>query len=733
MIRTVTTFILCTLVSSSFLFSQTGEETQARSINIFKTSSSIQIDGVLDEQAWQDAPISSDFLMQAPIDGEPANKKTNIQIVYSNEAIYVAATMYDDEEHIVNTLKRDNFSGSDAFCILLDPVNQKANGFGFGVNVLGAMTEVLITEDGTDNSWDNKWRTETQSYSDRWTVEMEIPFKTLRYEEGKKTWGVNFARLDPGTNETHVWSQVPRQFGFTDVGFFGQLIWDEAPVKQGKNISLIPYVTASANKNNGDGDWENKFNVGGDAKIALTTGLNLDLTFNPDFSQVEVDQQQTNLTQFNIFFPERRQFFIENADIFNNYGQFANQPFYSRRIGLDQQGNQVPIVYGARLTGNLTKKLRIGAFNIHSNSNGEIDQNGQNFSSLTVQHAIGKRSNVKGMFLNRQEFVGSDRVTDEYGRNFGGELNLIAEDGKLAGQVGFIQSVKEFTTADNQHIYGRFDYNGTNFRTFLFVQNLGKDYYADMGFNARINNYDPINEEIVRIGYTQIGNMLDYYIYPKNKSSKVNYHWSGIENFIVINEGAFLNDWYTRFRHFIFFQNTSQLRFRVNHLFKHLVFPFALTETPLPAKKYDTWEFNVQFNTDIRKPVYLNGFVVYGGFYEGTKLTYTSTLAFRKQPWGFFALSMEQNFIRMPQPYGDIDITLAIAQVEINLSTSLFWSTFVQYNTQAQNFNINTRLQWRYAPMSDIFFVYTDNYLVDGMFGPKNKSLVLKASYWLGI
>ena len=715
------------------MLSQDTEERTARQLNIQQASSTIALDGVLDELAWQDAAISSDFFMQQPVDGAAASKKTQVQIVYTSEAIYVAATLFDDNEYIVNTLKRDNFMGSDAFCILLDPVNQKANGFGFGVNVLGAMTEVLITEDGSNDSWDNKWKTETKSYSDRWTLEMEIPLKTLRYEDGKQEWGINFARVEPGNNEVHVWSPVSRQFGFTDVGFFGKLIWDEAPKKQGKNISLIPYVTASANKDHTvDGDWENKFNVGGDAKIALTTGLNLDLTLNPDFSQVEVDQQQTNLTQFNIFFPERRQFFIENADIFNNYGQFANQPFYSRRIGLDQSGNQVPILYGARLTGNLSKKLRIGAFNIHSKGNG-INNDGQNFSSLTLQHAIGKRSNIKGLFLNRQSFDGSDRIGGDYGRNFGGELNLIAEDGKVSGQVGFIQSVKDFTTSNNQHIYGRFDYSGTNFRTFLFIQNLGKDYYADMGFNARINNYDPINNEVVRIGYTQIGNMLDYYIYPKNDASKVNYHWSGIENFIVINEGAFLNDWYTRFRHFIFFQNTSQLRFRVNHLFKDLVFPFAITETPLPAKQYDTWEFNVQFNTDIRKPVYLNGFVVYGGFYEGNKLTYTTTLAFRKQPWGFFALALEQNYIRMPQPYGDIDITLASAQIDINFSTSLFWSTFVQYNTQANNFNINTRLQWRYAPMSDIFFVYTDNYLVDGMFGPKNKSLVLKASYWLGI
>ena len=727
-------FLLIGLFSTCLsLNSHSQQDSISRELKIQKAQGEIKVDGYLNEPAWQNAQIYSEFYIQQPVDGQLAKKVTEVQIVYTDLAIYVAAKCYDDEEHIINTLKRDNFMGSDAFCILLDPVNQKANGFGFGVNVFGAMTEVLIGEDGSDDSWDNKWKTETKEWSDAWTLEMEIPFKTLRYEAGKTEWGVNFARVDPGTNEVHVWSPVPRQFAFVDVGFYGRMVWDEAPVTQGKNISLIPYVTASANKIEADENgWTNKMNVGGDAKIALSTGLNLDLTFNPDFSQVEVDQQQTNLTQFNIFFPERRQFFIENADIFNNYGQFANQPFYSRRIGLDPSGRAVPILYGARLTGNINKKLRIGAFNIHSQGDGETSD-GQNFSSLTLQHAIGKRSNVKALFLNRQGFDGSERLEGNFGRNLGGELNLIAEDGKLAGQIGYIHSLKDGVSKNDQHIYGRFDYNGQNFRTFLFVQNLGKDYYADMGFNARINNYNPETGEIVRIGYTQIGNMLDYYIYPDKENGKVNYHWSGIENFIVVNEGAFLNDWYTRFRHFIFFQNTSQLRFRLNHQFQHLVFPFAITEVPVPANKYTRWEYNVQFNTDLRKPFYVNGFIVYGDFYEGNKLTYRGSINFRKQPWGFFAVGLEQNNIRMPQPYGDIDITLASAQLEINLSTSLFWTSFVQYNTQANNFNINSRLQWRYAPMSDIFFVYTDNYLIEDMFGPKNKSLVLKVNYWLGI
>ncbi len=252
-----------------------------------------------------------------------------------------------------------------------------------------------------------------------------------------------------------------------------------------------------------------------------------------------------------------------------------------------------------------------------------------------------------------------------------------------------------------------------------------------MGFNARVNNFNPLTDEVVRIGYTQIGNMVNYYIYPK--SDKVNFHWSGIENFIIINNGGLLNEWYTRFRHFIFFQNTSELRFRINHIFQDLVFPFALTETPLPAEQYDNWEFNIQFNTDTRKDLNLSFFSVYGGFYNGNKFTNTLDLNFRKQPWGNISLGVENNLIRLPEPYGDLDITLLTARAELNFSTSLFWTTFFQYNTQANRMNVNTGLQWRYAPMSDLFLVYTDNYNTLDRLNPVGRTLVLKISYWLGI
>ena len=727
-------YCLITLLGVTLLVHAQEADFTRKSLSILPTSDAIQVDGKLDEAIWQTAPKATDFMLHQPVDNQLAKQKTEVQIVYDELYIYVAARVWDDPNLIVQTLKRDNVAEDDKFLIIIDPVGQQTNGFIFASSAFGVQTEALISTTGAgadfDPSWDNRWFSDVERHEEYWTVEVAIPFKTLRYKSDVNNWRVNFARLEPGSNETHVWSPVPRQFEPFDLGYTADLNWDSPPQKLGSNISLIPYITTRMEQVDVDGtkDTEYKLDAGGDAKVAITPTLNLDLTFNPDFSQVEVDRQVTNLSRFNIFFPERRQFFIENADVFSDFGQGAERPFYSRRIGLDPNGQTVPIQYGVRLSGNVSEKLRIGGFNMHTQGN--ADRLAQNYSTLTFQQRLWKRSSIKGLFLNRQSYQDGEMQDKDYGRNLGGEFNYITEDGKWAAQAGYIQSFKDGFNDKNRQVYGRFSYSGLKFRTFLTMQNMGENYFADMGFTGRLFNYDPASESLVRIGFTQIGNMMDYYIYPKN-SDKVNYHWSGLENFLYINNGDGLNEWYTRLRHFIFFKNTSQLRFRLNNNYVNLIFPFAITDTPLPVGDYNMTEFNVQFNTDLRKVLNTEWFIVYGEFYNGTKLTYRGNLSYRVQPWGTFTLGIEQNHIRLPAPYGDRDLTLATGRFELNFANNLFWTTFLQYNTQADNFNINSRFQWRFAPMSDVFLVYTDNYMVEGLFGSKNRSLVLKMNYWL--
>ena len=727
-------FLFCWLLATTFLNAQ--QKTAPVSLAIQQITTPIKIDGQLEETVWQQPSAATNFWKQAPVDGEPATKQTEVRMGYDDKFVYLSAICWDDPNYVIQTLKRDNFGESDAFAVVIDPVNEQTNAYAFAINAKGAQSELLIAPSGAgiggnnvDESWDNKWFVAVQNEADKWTIEMAIPFKTLRFKTNLSEWGINFVRLDPGTNETHVWSPVPRQFNFFDLGYLGKLSWDKPPQKVGKNIALIPYVRAAHDKfHQPVTRTQEDLAVGADAKVALSPTLNLDLTLNPDFSQVEVDQQVTNLTRFNIFFPERRQFFLENADVFNEYGQYADRPFYSRRIGLDEGGNPIPILYGVRLSGNISSKSRIGLINMQTK--GDDNRFGQNYSAVTFQQRLWKRSSLKGIFLNRQAYDDNESITNNYGRNLGGEFNFSTPDGKIRTNIGLIHSFKNGVTDKNQHLYGRFDYDGQNFRTFLTVQHLGENYFADMGFNSRLVNFDPTTGDLVRVGYTQIGNMLNYYIYPK-ESKTVNFHWSGIENFVYINDKANgLTEWYTRLRHFIFFKNTSQLRFRLNNNYVDLLFPFGITENPLPAKSYNMTEFNVQFNTDLRKLLNTQMFVVYGQFYNGTKLTYRGSVSYRAQPWGNFTLGVERNDIWLPELHGNLHFTLATARMEVNFATNLFWTTFLQYNTQRDNFNINSRFQWRFAPMSDLFFVYTDNYAIEDLFGPKSRSFVLKLNYW---
>lgn len=309
------------------------------------------------------------------------------------------------------------------------------------------------------------------------------------------------------------------------------------------------------------------------------------------------------------------------------------------------------------------------------------------------------------------------------------EFEYLSNNGKWRGKAGYNYAFKAGVTNKNQFGVASAGYNGRRFQTNWEVQQMGTNFSADMGFVGRLNNYDPVSQEIVPIGYTNISNMTDYSWFPENK--RIVRHWAGTENYVWLVGGDQLNEWYTRLRYFMFFRNTSQLRFRFNNNFVDLIFPFQITDgEPLPAGPYHFREMNIQFNTDLRRKVNLEFFGVYGSFYNGVKNTVRSSINYRAQPWGNFSLSFEMNDIQLPAPYGQTQLWLINPRMEINLSNNLFWTTFYQYNTQIGNFNINSRLQWRYRPMSDLFLVYSDNYLTEGMRGPKNRALILKLNYY---
>lgn len=709
-------------------------------VHIRRSTDLIKVDGALDEPIWQESEMATDFWMSFPVDDRKAERRSEVRLTYDDNFLYVGIKCYSNSDYVIQTLKRDlDFWSGDGFAIVLDPVNQQTNGFVFGINPAGVQMETLITgytgnrggpPRGMNQNWDHKWYGEVQSLEDGWTAEMAIPFKTLRYEEDRTTWGVNFVRSDMVDNSYHTWSKVPLQFRSIDLGYTGSLIWDQAPKKQNGNIAFVPYVNTSSTQDFEENTpVEYKTNVGFDAKVAVTSSLNLDLTVNPDFSQVEIDEQITNVTRFNIRLPERRTFFLENADVFEDFGRGQARPFFSRRIGLDEDGNTIPILYGMRLSGNIDKKLRVGLMNIQTKAN-EI-QDDQNYTAFAFHRQVFRRSTIKGYVLNQQGMNGSEINFDQYSRNVGTEFTYFSQDGKIRAWGGYGQSFKPNLRDKDQFYKWGIRYTTREFGALYSASTQGDNYYQDMGFLQRVNNYDAARDTTIRLGYTSQTTALDFRVFPKKESTKWLYGTWRFQNRLFLNNDLSFNETNTELSYTLTYNGRSELAFEYNNTVLDLLFPFSFTDdTPLPAKFYNFNSLNVSFSSDGRKKLSYEVGTSYGSFYNGTRSNVNLSLKYRQQPWGSFGVNLDFNDLQFPDPYGSEQILLLGPRIEIGFSRNLFWTTFLQWNTQGDNFNINSRLQWRFKPMSDVFLVYTDNYGLE-LFAPKSRALVLKVNYWL--
>ncbi|MDX1286094.1 MAG: DUF5916 domain-containing protein, partial [Draconibacterium sp.] len=409
---------ICFLFASIFtlnfsvLAQQESNSIEVRNYSLKPVIDKISVDGNITEETWKVTQNSSDFKMSFPVDDRLAEKEkqTVVKLAYDDQYLYIAAVCYGSDNYVIQTLKRDNtLQTGDAFGVVIDPVNERTNGFVFGINPMGVQTEMLVSGNtgrrevlevgrsprGVNLAWDNKWFSEVKRYNDRWELEIAIPFKTLRFESDKKVWGVNFFRIDAQSNSIHTWQPVPIEFNEIDLGYTGQLVWDNSPKKVKSNVSVIPYVLGGVSRDfEKDTDSKSEFKTGVDGKVAITSGLNFDLTVNPNFSQVEIDEQVTNLSLFNVRLPEKRLFFLENSDVFDDFGIPPMKPFFSRRIGLDKDGSPIPIMFGARLSGNVNKDLRIGLMNMQTRKT--TDFSAQNYTAMAFHQKLFARSVVKG-------------------------------------------------------------------------------------------------------------------------------------------------------------------------------------------------------------------------------------------------------------------------------------------------------------------------------------------------
>ena len=733
-------FIALSLCSSLLPAQNSQNDIQSNyQISIVQAKKPIKIDGILDDEIWKTAPIATNFWRKFPTDGGQAKRQTKVQIAYDDNFIYFGVEAIDSGKAVIQSLKRDfGHDGQDGFAVLLDPQNQRTNGFFFVVSAFNSQSEDQKSE-ASDNiswSWDNKWYSQTtQKPNGGWFAEMAIPFKSLRYDAAKTNWGINFVRVDVKTNEYSCWTPVPVNFSSHDLGYTGKLNWPSAPPVAKSNIAIIPFVSASANESKQTNEKLTVYgSTGVDAKIAVNSSLNLDLTVNPDFSQVEVDRQVTNLTRFNIFFPERRTFFLENDDLFSNFGIPPIRPFYSRRIGLDNNAQRIPILFGARLTGNIAKKTRVGFMNMQTASTSNFAA--ENYTAATIQQRFLKRSTAKVYFLNREGFLNETQKQQnplqQFGRNVGGEISYTNLSGSWFGWANGHKSYKPNITKENGFVNFGGGHNTRRFNFFVDYTDMGTNYHTDMGFNQRIENYDAVKDTTIRLGYKQVYNEIEYKIFPQK--GKFIQHGFSQSNFIVWNPNNTINEQSFNSNYFLLFKNTGSFNLNFSHNIVNLLFATSFTnQAPLPSSHYVFNQLSIGYRSDFRKDFSFNTNASTGSFYNGTIKEIRATINYRKQPHLNVSITAQYNKLDFPSIYGSNELLLIANRVELNFTTNLFWTTFLQYNTQANNFNINSRLQWRYKPMSDLFLVYTDNYFATPFLNNKNRAIVFKMNYWLNL
>lgn len=702
-----------------------SKKNSAYQLKIQKAIDDIHIDGIMNEASWQHADVANKFFMVTPMDTSYAKVPTEVRMTYDEHNIYITAICFliKPGSYMVESLRRDfSFGRNDNFIFFIDPFDDLTNGFTFGANAAGAQWDGTLFDGGkADLSWDNKWKSAVKNFPDKWIFEAAIPFKSIRYKKGIINWGVNFSRLDIKVAEKSSWTPVPRQFPTAALAYTGVLVWDQPPPEPGINVSLIPYALAGLSKDHANKKpSEYRKEIGADAKIAITSSINLDLTVNPDFSQVEVDRQVTNLDRFELFFPERRQFFLENSDLFGNFGYQNIRPFFSRRIGLG-----IPILFGARLSGSVNKNWRVGMMNIQTKSDDVKSLPAHNFTVLALQRRMFARSNIRFLLVNKQSLHympdkdSTKPVHSRYNRNIGLEYNLASSNNLWTGKAMLLKSFSPGKPAKDFAHAANLQYSGKRWTISWQHEYIGKNYNAEVGYVPR-NNYIKINPLINRLFFPKSGAVLSHG--PRLSST---YFFN--ESFNQTDNESFLS-------YNLNFRDQSIFSLWGAHDYVQLLQPFDPTNSGKDTlKRGSEHRWNAWGTEYLSRPQQLFTFGFssrYGGYYaKGKRLNLSGDLGYRFQPYVSITLNTSFNYIDLPKPWGKNIFWLIGPRVDFTMTNKLFLTAFVQYNDQQKNINLNTRLQWRYKPASDLFLVYTDNYFPSPL-SVRNRALVLKFTYW---
>lgn len=726
------------------------------SLHIRKATGKIVLDGKLNEPAWKNAQVADNWFLNYPVDTIPSPFQTEARVTFNDEFFYLSFVCYDDKSpDLINSLRRDfEFPLNDNVGMNIGPFNDALNGFFFSITPAGVQREGIISGGGSggdafNDTWDNKWYSNVVRYEDHWIVEAAIPWKSFRYKSGLREWNILFDRSDKKRNLRSSWIRTPIQFPTGMFAFSGKLIWDDPIPPARPNVSVIPYVAGITSRDAmKDGDkTSSSVQAGFDAKVGITPSLNLDLTINPDFSQVEVDQQVINLTRFEFRFPELRQFFLENNDLFARAGLPEARPFFSRRIGLVQDSSglyqKVPIIYGARLSGSLSKNWRLSVLNMQTKQELSLGLPAQNYAVATVQRNFWRQSSFAATFVNKQSLGVTMADTARYfhesifrtngsttlkrntfNRVLDFDLEMLSKDNKWHSSSFFAKSFDDFNHSETISAGTYFEYSTRNLYVRLKPTYIGKNFNAEAGFVPSAGVYP---------GQINYHGGVTYRFYP-NYEPLV---WMGpvtLFNQTYIPDGTLTDRNYLLTYSFNLL-NTAIFELAYNYIFQKMTNDFNPVGDYTSFRTGDEYTWNTVsagFKSNTRKIFNYAIQTTYGGFYNGTNFNINGLFKVRYQPYGNVSLLVDYNDVDLPRDYGQEKLFLIGPRFDLTFTDRLFLTTYFQYNNLLDNMNLNVRFQWRYQPASDIFIVYTENYFPQH-FVSKNRALVFKFTYWLNL
>ncbi len=705
------------------------------SVRAVRIDEDVDIDGDLNEAVYSRVEPIADFVQNLPDEGAPASEKTEVWVFYDDDAIYVTAKNYEsvpEVDWVANEMRRDTsqLRTNDSFSVMLDTFLDRRNGVAFLVSPIGGFSDFAISNEGdagrgVNFDWNIVWNSRVGRFDGGWTVEMEIPFRSLRYEPGEEqTWGIQFRRIIRRLNEASYLTDIPISAARGNSLVAGMWRISEAAVlnelevpPRNFNLEIKPYGLGTVSTNrlvNPEVNDEFDGEAGVDVKFGITNNLTADFTYNTDFAQVEVDERQVNLTRFNLFFPEKREFFLEGRGNFS-FTQPRNLDiptmFFSRRIGLEQ-GQVVPIDVGARLTGKIGD-FDVGALSIGTDGGGLDGIESTDFSVLRLRRDILSRSRVGIMLTDRSNSSVGDGSNQLYGVD--GQFNFLT-DFEISGFAA-----KTDTTGlkgDDKSYMGNFAYNGDRygFRSgYLVVED---NFNPEIGFKRRNNfkQYEGGARFSPRIASSE---SIRRFVLEANTES----YWS-----------ATTDDLETRKHELSFtteFEQGDQLGLLVVDEHEMLTRPFNIAPgVVLQAGKYDFTSYELSYRLGTQRQ--FSGLISLrsGDFWSGTNTALgLSAGRLELSP----QLSVEPSYAlnKVELPEGDFRTELGRLRVTYTITPRMYFSGLVQYDSRASSFSSNLRFRWEWAPGSELFVVYSDDRNTDPFMNPsslelRNRGLAIK-------